>query len=63
MLGPQVNNSTPLLVDNTEAWGSKDVYCLKKNNTVQLFPLYMEETTAMPINEKFESLKQTNTIK
>ena len=23
----------------------------------------MEETTAMPINEKFESLKQTNTIK
>ena len=65
MLRPLVNNSTPLLVANTEVWGPKDVYYWKKIYTVQLFPLHMEEATAtcIPMNKKFESLKETSTMK
>ena len=65
MLRSQVNNSTPVLVVNTKIWGPKRCLLLKNINTVQLFPLQMEEATAtcIPKNEKYKLLKETSTMK
>ena len=56
MLRSQVNNSTPLLVANTEAWGPQICLLLKKTNLYSTaLPLHMEEATAT-VSQRMKNL-------